>query len=122
MHRVRLLMAAIFIFLADSPAHAMIPTEVGDTSIANAMHAKVDSPVNTGREGRMNTLAVVGFILSILAPPVGIVLSFIALHQARKHHQRGIDLARAGVIVGFSIIGALIIFSFFYLVTHGEHG
>jgi Domain of unknown function (DUF4190) len=118
----RLLIVALLILLAAAPTRAMIPASVADTSITIGQQAKADVPANTGKEGKMNPLAVVGFILAILVPPVGIALSFIAFHQAKKNHQRGRSLAKAGVIVGFSIIGALIIFSFFYLITHGEPG
>ena len=61
------------------------------------------------RSGRMSVLAVVGFVLAILVPPVGIVVSAIALHHVRKNHMRGRDLALAGIIVGASIIGAFLI-------------
>ena len=86
---------------------SIYPAEVRkDTVIApvteNAGH-------HESRAGKMSGLAIVGFVLAILVPPVGIVISAIALHHVRKNHMRGRDLALAGIIVGASIIGAYLI-------------
>jgi hypothetical protein len=112
----RYLTAVAFSLLIFSPAMAIMPAAVSDTVIQESQ-VKAETKVNTGREGKMSALAVVGFALSILLPPIGILVSALALHQARKNHQRGVSLAKAGIIVGAAMIGAFFIFSFIYLIV-----
>ena len=58
-----------------------------------------------------NTLALIGFILSVLgfftfitAIP-GVILSHMGLKQIRQTRQAGHGLAVAGLVIGYSVIG-----------------
>lgn len=61
--------------------------------------------------GRTSTLTVVGFVLSILLPLIGFIISIIAFKQAvETGDNRG--LAKAGIIVGAVLMVLNIIVSF----------
>ena len=65
--------------------------------------------------GRMNTLSIVGFVMSFVAAVVGIILSAIALRQHKNDITlRGKGFAKAGLII--SIISTVI--SFFVYVLY----
>ncbi|MDN4615378.1 DUF4190 domain-containing protein [Leifsonia sp. F6_8S_P_1B] len=57
-----------------------------------------------------NTMAIIGFVLSIVVSVVGIVLSFIALSQIKRTGEQGRGLAIAGIIIGFAqvLIGIIV--------------
>ena len=55
-----------------------------------------------------NVLAIIGLVLAFLMPPVGGVVSIIALNQIKKTGQKGKGIAIAGIIVGFFAIVAII--------------
>lgn len=57
-----------------------------------------------------NTMAIVGFVLSIVVSVVGIVLCFIALSQIKRTGEQGRGLAIAGLIIGFAqvLIGIIV--------------
>lgn len=46
-----------------------------------------------------NALAILGFIFAFMFFPVGLVLSIIAVKQIRSTHERGKELAIAGIII-----------------------
>ncbi|MEI6169692.1 MAG: DUF4190 domain-containing protein [Candidatus Saccharibacteria bacterium] len=48
---------------------------------------------------KTNTLSIVGLVMSIIVPIVGLVLSIVALFQIKKTNQKGEGLAIAGVVV-----------------------
>ncbi|MBW3092885.1 DUF4190 domain-containing protein [Bifidobacterium sp. 82T10] len=49
---------------------------------------------------RWNILSIVGFVLAFPFPPVGLVLSIIALVQINRSREKGRGLAIAGTVVG----------------------
>ncbi|KFI51213.1 DUF4190 domain-containing protein [Bifidobacterium biavatii] len=49
---------------------------------------------------RWNILSIVGFVLAFPIPPVGLVLSIIALVQINKSREKSKGLAIAGIVVG----------------------
>ncbi len=75
-------------------------------------------------EPQTNTLALVGFILSFLMAPVGVVLSIVGLTQIKKEPLRykGKELAIAGIIIGGIITCLPIIFLILGLVLAGLRG
>jgi hypothetical protein len=48
---------------------------------------------------KTNTLSIVGLVMSLIVPIVGLVLSIMALFQIKKTNQKGKGLAIAGVVV-----------------------
>lgn len=64
--------------------------------------------------GKNSTMSVVGFVLSILFPLVGLIISIVAWKQAAETgDNRG--LAKAGIIVGAVLLALNIIFSFVFV-------
>ena len=53
---------------------------------------------------KYSVLAIVGFVASFAIPPVGVILSFIALSQIKRTSERGRGLAIAGAIIGILAI------------------
>jgi hypothetical protein len=58
-----------------------------------AAHHPVQAPTKT------NTLAIWGFILAILLPLIGLILSIIAISQIKKSNEGGKGLAIAGIVI-----------------------
>jgi hypothetical protein len=56
---------------------------------------------------RWNGLCIAGFVTAFLIPPVGLVLSIIALVQINKSREKSKGMAIAGIVI--SVIGTLII-------------
>ena len=57
---------------------------------------------------RWNVLCIVGFILAFLIPPVGVILSAIALVQINRTHERSRGLSIAGIVIG-GVLTALLV-------------
>lgn len=71
---------------------------------------------------RLNTLAIVGFVLAFVANIVGLVVSVIALVQIARTGERGRGLAIAGVVVGgfwFALFGGALIVHAVVTSAHG---
>lgn len=68
-----------------------------------------------------NTMAIVGFVLSFLCFPAGLVISIIAILQIRKTRERGNGLAIAGVIISgiYTAVVALFAGLLIYAVNQG---
>lgn len=62
------------------------------------------TPANQGRSG----LAIAGFILAFLLPPLGLILCLIGMVQAGKSGQKGKVLAGIGMAVSLVFIGGTI--------------
>jgi uncharacterized membrane protein YeaQ/YmgE (transglycosylase-associated protein family) len=56
--------------------------------------------------GETDGFAIAGFVVSLLIPIVGLVLSAVALGRLRKNGQKGRGLAVAGLILG--IVGTVL--------------
>jgi hypothetical protein len=58
-----------------------------------------------------NTMAIVGLILAFLIPPIGLILSIVALVQLRKNRQAGRGMAIGGLIVSalFTLLGVVLL-------------
>lgn len=75
-----------------------------ETPSAPAVQGTVQDP-------QANTLAIVGFVLAFLTPPIGIIVSAIAVSKAGK---AGLDSKLAKWGLGLSIV-----FTLLYLVLVG---
>ncbi|PXA78438.1 hypothetical protein DCC24_00530 [Auritidibacter sp. NML100628] len=64
-----------------------------------------------------NTMAIVGFVFSLLIPIVGVICSHISLSQIKKTGERGRGLALAGAIIGWVIIGLGVGFLLFMFIS-----
>lgn len=69
----------------------------------NATPAVAYVPVESNR---WNTLCIVGFVLTFIIPPVGLVLSIIALTQINKTGEQSKGLSIAGIVI--SAIGTAV--------------
>lgn len=49
---------------------------------------------------RTNTMAIIGFVTSLILPPLGIIFGIIALGQIKKSGEAGKGWAIAGIIAG----------------------
>ena len=89
------------------------PSEPEPVSVPAASPIAVDPPKTTAVKPKSNTvvpparkaakidpLCIVALVLSVLLPPIGLVLSIIARKNAVKNKRRGGDLAFAGIVVG----------------------
>ncbi|WP_277011368.1 DUF4190 domain-containing protein [Bifidobacterium aquikefiri] len=58
-----------------------------------------------------NIMSIVGFAISFFIPPVGLILSIVALVQLHRSRERGQGLAVGGVVVGaiFTIFTAILV-------------
>ncbi|HUR15187.1 MAG TPA: DUF4190 domain-containing protein [Mycobacteriales bacterium] len=58
---------------------------------------------------KTNTMAIVGFILTlVVCPPIGAVLCFIALGQIKRTGEGGRGLALAGVWIGVALLALFV--------------
>ncbi|MFT8704400.1 DUF4190 domain-containing protein [Bifidobacterium aquikefiricola] len=66
-------------------------------------------PHNPGQP--WNIMSIVGFVVSFLMPPVGLILSIVALVQLHRSRERGQGLAVGGVVLGaiFSLFTVILI-------------
>lgn len=98
-----------------------------------AAEARVIQSSTVTYVGPINTMALVGFILSIAAVFVsvtaipGVILSHVGMKQIKEKGEPGRGFALAGIIVGYCVIGlwALVVvilvlyFIFFFLLFGG---
>lgn len=64
------------------------------------------------------TLGIVGLVLAIILPLVGLIISIVASSQSKKAgYSNGI--AKAGIIVGAILVALGIIVSIFYCIAVG---
>jgi hypothetical protein len=61
-------------------------------------------PVQQGSSG----LAITGFILAFLLPPIGLVLSLIGLMTTARARRKGKGLAIAGLVISLILTGGLV--------------
>ena len=73
------------------------------------------APTSVTGEDTAKTLSIVGLVLAIVAPLIGLIVSIIARKQSRA---AGFDngVAKAGVIVGAILTVLGVIFSILYVV------
>jgi hypothetical protein len=60
-------------------------------------------------EKTTNVWAIVGFIMSFIAPLLGLIFSIIGYNQIKRNGEKGNGLATAGIIISsiFLLIGIL---------------
>lgn len=68
--------------------------------------------VSKDRNDQVNGFAIAGFILAFLFPPVGFILSIVALIRMGRHGGRGRGLAIAGIVISILMMLILIAASF----------
>jgi hypothetical protein len=74
------------------------------------------APVYT-QQRPTNVLAIISLIASCVGFTVpGIIMGHIALHQIRQTGEGGHGLALAGVIVGYALLGVVIILIVIYVI------
>lgn len=64
----------------------------------------------------INTMALVGFILSFFVSIAGIVCGHIALSQIRRTGEPGREFAIAALAIGYAVTGFVVLFFVVYLV------
>jgi hypothetical protein len=85
------------------------------------------APISGGTTQRKSRLsAIFGFILSIIIPPIGLIISIISLRVIRKQGRNGQKLAIAGIVIGsvltlFAILVPVFILNFFSGINGGGH-
>lgn len=57
-------------------------------------------PVQHHQPTKTNSLAIIGFILAIILPLIGLILSIVAMSQIKKKNEGGKGLAIAGIVIG----------------------
>ena len=67
---------------------------------------------NLADEGRTNTMAIIGFVCSLIISPLGLIFGIIALGQIRKSGEKGQGWAIAAVAIGGlgTLLGLLLFF------------
>ena len=69
---------------------------------------------------KINSLAILGFILSFIIGPIGIIISIIALGQIKKRKERGKRIAKAGIIIGLLQLVLIILFTIAVALNSGD--
>lgn len=75
-------------------------------------------PAQTPADFPGKTLGIVGLILAIVTPLIGLIVSLVAQSQSKKAGYPN-GLAKAGVIVGAILTALGIIVSIFYFIALG---
>ena len=78
-----------------------------------------NAPIAQDNSNKTNLYAILGFVFAFIMPPVGLVLSIIALNDMKKKNEGGKGLAIAGIIIPsiyilFVILFFVAFFSTFY--------
>ena len=71
-------------------------------------------------EEKNNSLLVIGVILSVLFPPVGIVICLIELNDIKKNNREGKNLAVNGIMVGVLVLIVWIIAAVGLTIYHNH--
>lgn len=69
---------------------------------------------------RWNTMSIVGFVLSFVFCPAGLILSIIALRQINRTQERGKALAIAGIVIS-AIDIVIVIIAIILAITVGVY-
>ena len=67
------------------------------------------SPTNVPSTNSSNSLPIIGLILAVILPPLGLIISIIAWHKSAKNHKSSKNLAIIGTIVASVFSCALIV-------------
>jgi len=72
---------------------------------------KKKTPKAIPKKSSTSNLSIAGFVLAIFIAPIGLILSIIALNQAKKSKQQGNSLAIAGIVIGslLTILNVIIV-------------
>ncbi|ARJ06469.1 hypothetical protein GCM10010988_17240 [Cnuibacter physcomitrellae] len=91
---------------SQQPGYGAAPSYGSGPAAGGTPSAPVKAPPGTDFPGK--TLGIVGLILAILIPLVGLILSIVARVQSKKAGYKN-TLATAGIIVGAVLIALYII-------------
>ncbi|WP_378148233.1 DUF4190 domain-containing protein [Cnuibacter sp. UC19_7] len=91
---------------SQQPNYGAAPSYGSSTAAGGTPSAPVKAPPGTDFPGK--TLGIVGLILAIVIPLVGLILSIVARVQSKKAGYKN-TLATAGIIVGAVIMAIYII-------------
>ncbi len=67
-----------------------------------------------------NTILVVGVVLSVLLPPVGLIICLICLNDIKKNNKPGKNLATNGIMVAILMTIVLIVGSIGLSIYHNK--
>ena len=67
-----------------------------------------------------NTLLIVGVVLCVLLPPIGIIICLICLNDIKKNNKEGKNLAVNGLMVGVLMTIAFTAGTIFLVVHHNN--
>lgn len=67
-----------------------------------------------------NTLLIVGVVLSVLLPPVGLIICLIELNNIKKNNKPGGNLAVNGIMISILVFVVMIIGSIVLVVVHNK--
>ena len=90
--------------------------------MTNTPATKTATSTSTISNSPLNTMALVGFILSVSGVATGItvipgiVLSHIGMSQIKRTGESGRGFALAGIIVGYGLLGLSVLAGFFVLL------
>ena len=67
-----------------------------------------------------NTLLIVGVVLSVLLPPIGLIICLICLNDIKKNNKSGKNLATNGIMVSILMIIVLTIGTTVLVIHHNK--
>lgn len=86
------------------------------------MNNSDENPQMNGREihnteiNSNNNLAIIGFVLSLLVPLAGLIVSIIGLKKSKEMHDNGRGFAIAGIIISSIFLGFGLLFTIAFLL------
>ncbi len=72
------------------------------------------------KQEKKNTLLIIGVVLSVLLPPIGIIICLICLNDIKKKNKTGKNLAVNGLMVGVLMTIAFTAGTIFLVVHHNN--
>jgi hypothetical protein len=81
---------------------------------------KTNTQLPISGTGKYSRLAITGLVLAFIVPPLGLILSIIALIRINKHQQKGNLLAVLGIVFGVFLTLALAYAAIFAFAVYGS--
>lgn len=74
------------------------------------------NPTQNNNVGKINTMCIVGFVLSFLMPLLGLIFSIIGLIRSKRNGERGFGLAIAGIAISIAMFIANYLINMYVLM------